>query len=146
MQEGGNLRERFSSRCAAFGVTLRAMTSGPGFTKRPEHRVAVRPAGVRVRIVARGEVVADTLDALRMEETNHQPVYYVPRKDVRMERLARSQHRSHCPFKGEASYFSLAGGAENAAWSYEDPYDEVSVIRDLLAFYPDKVDAIEAAL
>ena len=122
------------------------MTSGPGYANHPENRVTVRPAGVRVRIVAQGEVIADTLEALRMDETNHQPVYYVPRKDVRMERLARSQHRSYCPCKGEASYFSLAGGAENAAWSYEEPYDEVCVIRELLAFYPNKVDAIEAGL
>ena len=122
------------------------MTSGPGYANRPEHRVAVRPAGVRVRIFAQGVLIADTRDALLLEESGYGPVYYVPRKDVRMERLARSQHRSHCPFKGEASYFSLAGGAENAAWSYEDPYDEVSVIKDCLAFYPHKVDAIEAGL
>jgi uncharacterized protein (DUF427 family) len=122
------------------------MTSGPGFAEHPEHRVAVRPAGVRVRILARGELIADTRDAFLLEETGYRPVYYVPRKDVRMERLARSQHRTHCPFKGEASYFSLDGGAENAAWSYEVPYDEVSVIRGLLAFYPHKVDAIEAGL
>ncbi|HMA89588.1 MAG TPA: DUF427 domain-containing protein [Burkholderiales bacterium] len=122
------------------------MTSGPGYAKHPEHRVTVRPAGVRVRIFVRGELVADTRDAFLLEETGYRPVYYLRRKDVRMERLARSQHRSYCPFKGEASYFSLAGGAENAAWSYEDPYDEVSVIKDLLAFYPHKVDAIEAGL
>jgi uncharacterized protein (DUF427 family) len=122
------------------------MTSGPGFAKHPEHCVTVRPAGVRVRILAQGELIADTRDAFLLEETGYRPVYYVPRKDVRMERLARSRHRTHCPFKGEASYFSLAGGAENAAWSYEDPYDEVSVIKDLLAFYPDRVDAIDAGL
>jgi uncharacterized protein (DUF427 family) len=122
------------------------MTSGPGFAKHAEHRVTVRPAGVRVRIVARGELIADTRDAFLLEETGYRPVYYVPRKDVRMERLARTQHRTHCPFKGEASYFSFSGGAENAAWSYENPYDEVSAIKDHLAFYPHKVDAIEAGL
>jgi len=122
------------------------MTSGPGFAKHPEHRITLKPAGVRVRIFARGELIADTRDAFLLEETGYRPVYYVPREDVRMERLARSQHRTHCPFKGEASYFSLAGGAENAAWTYEDPYDEVHVIKDLLAFYPHKVDAIEAGL
>ncbi len=122
------------------------MTSGPGYAKHPQHRVSVKPAGMRVRVFAQGEPIADTRDALLLEESGYGPVYYVPRKDVRMERLARSQHRSHCPFKGEASYFSLAGGAGNAAWSYEDPYDEVSVIKDHLAFYPHQVDAIEAGL
>jgi uncharacterized protein (DUF427 family) len=110
----------------------------------------VTPAGVRVRVTFKGEVIADTRDAIRMEETMQGStpapvVYYIPRKDVKMERLARTSHRTYCPFKGHASYFSLAGGAENAVWSYEQPYDEVSAIRDALAFYPDKVDSIVAA-
>jgi uncharacterized protein (DUF427 family) len=71
-------------------------------------------------------------------------VYYVPRKDVRMERLARSEHHTQCPFKGAASYYSVKDGPENAVWSYEQPYDEVAVIKEHLAFYPDKVDAIVA--
>jgi len=122
------------------------MTSGPGYAQHPRHRVSVKPAGARLRVFAQGELLADTRDALLLEESGYGPVYYVPRRDVRMERLARSQHRSHCPFKGEASYFSLAGGGEDAAWSYEDPYDEVSVIKDHLAFYPQKVDAIQPGL
>ena len=122
------------------------MTSGPGYGKHPEHRVAVRPAGVRVRVRANGEVIADTRDAILLEETGYRPVYYIPRKDVRMERLLRSSRESYCPYKGRAYYYSLAGGAENAAWTYEDPYDEVRVIRELLAFYPHKVDSIEEGL
>jgi uncharacterized protein (DUF427 family) len=110
------------------------------------NRISVRPAGVRVQVKANGEVIADTREAILLEETNHEPVYYIPRKDVRMERLERSQHRTYCPYKGEAAYFSLVGGAQNAAWSYEDPYDEVSPIKDRLAFYAHKVDAIEAGL
>ena len=70
----------------------------------------------------------------------------IPRSDVKMERLRRSERRSYCPYKGHASYYSLAGGAENAVWSYEEPYDEVSAIKDRLAFYAHKVDAIEAGL
>jgi len=72
-------------------------------------------------------------------------VYYLPRTDVKMERLARTQHRTYCPFKGEASYFSILGGAENAVWSYEQPYDEMAAIKDYVAFYPEKVDAIEVS-
>lgn len=116
--------------------------SGPGYRQHPEHRIATEPAGVRVVVNANGEVVADTRDAVRMKEADYPPVFYIPRKDVRMERLARTGHHTYCPFKGEASYFSLAGGAENAVWSYEQPYDEVSVIKELLAFYPNKVDSI----
>ena len=62
-----------------------------------------------------------------------------------MERLERTAHRTHCPFKGDASYFSIANGPENAAWSYEQPYDEMQEIKDLLAFYPGKVDSIIVA-
>jgi uncharacterized protein (DUF427 family) len=62
----------------------------------------------------------------------------IPRKDVRMDRLVRSSHGTHCPFKGDASYYSVAGGPENAAWSYEAPYDEMLAIKERLAFYPDK--------
>jgi uncharacterized protein (DUF427 family) len=67
-------------------------------------------------------------------------VYYIPRKDVRMDRLVRSSHRTHCPFKGDASYFSVAGGPDNAVWSYEAPYDEMLAIKERLAFYPDKFE------
>ena len=122
------------------------MTSAPGYREHPEHRITLRPAGVRVQVKAQGEVIADTREAILLEETNHKPVYYIPRRDVRMERLERSQRRTYCPYKGHASYYSLAGGAENAVWSYEEPYDEVSAIKDRLAFYAHKVDAIEAGL
>jgi len=123
------------------------MGSAPGFKKYPDHRVLTKPAGVRVRVTVRGEVIADTRDAIAMEETMEGSVlspvvYYIPRKDVKMDRLVRTSHRSYCPFKGEASYFSVANGPENAVWSYEAPYDELAAIRDLLAFYPDKVDSI----
>jgi uncharacterized protein (DUF427 family) len=124
---------------------MMAGNSGPGYAKHPEHRITTRPAGVRVQVSVRGEVIADTRDALELREASYPVVYYVPRKDVKMERLARTAHTTYCPFKGHASYFSLAGGPENAVWSYEQPYDEVSVIKDHLAFYPDKVDAISVA-
>jgi uncharacterized protein (DUF427 family) len=122
-----------------------AGNSGPGYAKHPQHRITTRPAGVRVQVSVKGEVIADTRDALELREASYPVVYYVPRKDVKMERLARTAHTTYCPFKGNASYFSLAGGPENAVWSYEQPYDEVSVIKDHLAFYPDKVDAISVA-
>ena len=112
----------------------------PGYKKYPEHRIETKPAKERVRVTFKGEVIADTRDAIRMEEGSYPAVFYFPRKDVKMERLIRSSHRTHCPFKGDAAYFSLVNGPENAVWSYEQPYDEMSVIKERLAFYPDKVD------
>jgi uncharacterized protein (DUF427 family) len=93
-----------------------------------------------VQVRFNGELLADTRDAIAMHEAAYPVVYYVPRKDVKMDRLVRTAHQTYCPFKGHASYFSLANGPDNALWSYEQPYDEVAVIKDRLAFYPNKVD------
>ena len=112
----------------------------PGFKKRPEHRIETKPAGRCVRVRFKGELIADSRSALEMREGTYAPVYYLPRADVRMERLVRTTHQSHCPFKGDASYYSIADGPENAVWSYEQPYDEMLPIKGLLAFYADKVD------
>ena len=126
------------------------MNPAPGFRKYPGHRVTTKPSSARVQVTYQGALIADTRDAVELHETMSSDhvlapvVYYVPRKDVKMERLKRSSHHTQCPFKGEASYFSLVDGPENAAWSYETPYDEMSSIREMLAFYPDKVDAITA--
>ena len=79
-----------------------------------------------------------------MKEGDYPSVYYIPREDVKIDRLVRSGHQTYCPFKGTASYYSLKNGAENAVWSYEEPYDEMSVIKGRLAFYPNKVDSITA--
>jgi uncharacterized protein (DUF427 family) len=123
--------------------------SAPGFAKYPEHTISTRPAAVRVQVTFRGEVIADTRNALELREamgtgksTVAPVVYYIPRSDVKMERLVRSAHHTYCPFKGQASYFSLKDGPENAVWSYEEPYDEMAALKDLLAFYPDRVDSI----
>lgn len=121
--------------------------SGPGYEQHPEHRIGIRPAGLRVRITFNGEVVADTLAALLVEESGYAPAYYVPRKDANMVRFLHTGHQTYCPFKGSASYYSLSAverTESNAVWTYEQPYDEVAAIRDYLAFYPRKVDRIEA--
>jgi uncharacterized protein (DUF427 family) len=118
---------------------------GPGYAKHPEHRVETMRAGVRVQVTFDGEVIADSEDAIKLEETGYGAVYYLPRRDVKMDRLSRTSHRTHCPFKGDASYFTLSKDgrtAENAVWSYEQPFEEVKVIQERLAFYPDKVDSI----
>jgi len=107
--------------------------------------ITTRPAGARVRVTFNGEVIADTRDALLLEENGYPPVAYVPREDVKMERLIRTSHTTYCPHKGQATYYSISNGgqaARNAVWSYETPIEAVGAIRELLAFYPDRV-AIE---
>jgi uncharacterized protein (DUF427 family) len=116
--------------------------SAPGYKQHPHHRITTKPAGVRVQVRFNGEVIADSRDAIQLEEGDYPVVYYLPRNDVRMDRLVRSSHATYCPFKGHASYYSLVNGAANAVWSYEEPYDEMSAIKKRLAFYPDKVDSI----
>jgi uncharacterized protein (DUF427 family) len=117
----------------------------PGFKKHADHRITTKPAGVRVRVTSKGEVIADSRDAIALEESQYPPVYYLPCKDVKMQRLTRTTHSTHCPFKGDASYFSLVDGPDNAVWSYEQPYDEMAAIKGMVAFYPDKVDAIDVS-
>lgn len=122
------------------------MNPAPGFKKYPEHRLTTQPARVRVQVRYNGELIADTTNAVEMHEKSSSGkvvapvVYYLPRKDVRMERLARSEHHTQCPFKGTASYYSVKEGPENAVWSYEQPYDEMLAIQEMLAFYPDKFE------
>jgi uncharacterized protein (DUF427 family) len=127
------------------------MNPAPGFAKYPQHRIEVARSSAHVRVTYEGEVVADTREAIEMRESAGEGkktvaplVYYIPREDVRMDRLVRTAHATHCPFKGDASYYSMVNGPENAVWSYEAPYDEMAAIRGLFAFYPDKV-VIEAS-
>ena len=101
------------------------------------YRVVVEPCEKRLRVVFAGEVIADSTEALVLHETRLPQVYYFPRKDVRMDLLQRTEHRTHCPFKGNASYWSIAAGnqvAENVVWSYENPLQDAHAIQDYLAF------------
>src|SRR5262245_25151109 len=121
--------------------------SGPGYKKNPDHHIRTGRVGQQVQVTVGGEVIAATRQAIQMEEemkgsTVAPVVYYIPRQDVKMDRLVRTSHSSYCPFKGQASYYSLKDGPENAVWTYEKPYDEVLSIKEHLAFYPDKVDSI----
>lgn len=119
------------------------MARSEAFARFPEHTITIQPEPRRVRVRAGGEIVAETADALRLDEARYAPCYYVPRKDVRMELLERSDHTTHCPFKGDAAYYTLrVGGREepNAVWTYEAPFDEVEAIREHLAFYTDRVE------
>ena len=107
------------------------------------HRVSVEPSPKRVRVMFNGKTIVDSLCAALLLETGHMPVYYFPREDVRMDLLEPNTHRTHCPYKGDASYWTLKVGSreqENAAWSYESPFPDVSRIQGWLAFYWEKVD------
>lgn len=111
-----------------------------------EHAISVEPNPMRVRILLRAKVVADTRRALVLREAGLGPVQYIPREDADMSLLERTDHRTYCPYKGDCSYFNLRIGehlAENAVWSYESPYPAVAAIGRHLAFYPNRVDAIE---
>jgi uncharacterized protein (DUF427 family) len=112
----------------------------------PDHPIAIEPNARRVRITFNGKVVAESDRSLVMREGKYPPVAYVPREDADASLLERTDHASHCPYKGNASYFSIRAGdrvAENAIWTYEQPYPAVAAIKDCLAFYPNRVDAIE---
>jgi uncharacterized protein (DUF427 family) len=111
----------------------------------PDHPIAIEKHPSRVVVKVAGQVVADSTDALVLREARYPAVYYVPRKDIDMSLLSRTSHATTCPFKGDASYFSVPAGGErsvNAAWSYEAPYAQVSRIKEHLAFYSDRVDSI----
>lgn len=112
----------------------------------PDHPITVTPNPSRVRVVFNGHVVAETTRALTLQEASYPPVQYIPRADADMTRLVPTAHATRCPYKGEASYFSVevdGKTAHNAVWSYEAPYEAVAGIKDHLAFYPDRIDRIE---
>lgn len=112
------------------------------------HSITVTPTKGRVRVRFGGRVVADSTRALTLQEASYPPVQYIPREDARMDLFEPAAHKTHCPYKGDASYFSLRSGdmcAENAVWSYVEPYPAVKEIAGHLAFYPDRVDSIELA-
>ena len=93
-----------------------------------------------------GEVVADSARALRLQESTYPPVFYIPREDAKMALLEPTKLSTHCPYKGDASYYSIAVGdhvAKDAVWTYETPFPAVAEIAGHLAFYPTRVDAIE---
>ena len=106
--------------------------------------IAANPC--RVRVLYAGRVIADTTRALTLREDGLRPVQYIPREDVEMSLLRRTQHATYCPYKGDAGYFSIEAGGKvsaNAVWTYEQPYPGVAAIAAYLAFYPERVDAIE---
>jgi uncharacterized protein (DUF427 family) len=111
----------------------------------PDHPIELQPNASRVVVTVGGKVIADTRAALTLSEAAYPPVQYIPRRDVNMAALSRSDHTSWCPYKGEASYYSVPAGGDrsaNAVWTYETPFPAMAAIKDYVAFYPDRVDEI----
>jgi uncharacterized protein (DUF427 family) len=111
-----------------------------------DHPISITDAGAMVRVRVKDLVIAESSQALRLEEKGYPPVYYIPREDVDMSLLVRTTHYTYCPYKGDCTYYSIPmGGAKSefAVWTYEEPYEAVARIKDHLAFYPARVDAIE---
>lgn len=128
-------------------MTAQASTrEKPIKTPGPDHPISIEPNPNHIVVRLAGRVLADTAAALTLREASYPPVQYIPRKDVDMTLLERTDHASYCPYKGDAAYFSIPLGGQrsaNAVWTYERPYAAVSAIKDYVAFYPDRVDAIE---
>lgn len=111
-----------------------------------DHPITIERNPRLVIVTLNGKAIAETRAALTLREAHYPAVQYIPRQDVDLTALARSGARTYCPYKGEASYFSIPAGGEHAVdaiWTYETPYDAVAEIKNYLAFYPDRVDAIE---
>ena len=112
----------------------------------PDHPITIKPNNKRVRVMFGGQTIVDTTRALTLQEASYPPVLYIPRANAKMDLLTKTDNATRCPYKGEASYYSISAGgkqAENAVWSYETPFPAMAEIKEYLAFYPNRVDGIE---
>ena len=125
------------------------MTSRPVLEPTTEHPITITPTGTRVVVRVNGEVVADTSEALQLQESSYPAVQYIPFEDVEQDRLTRTNTSTYCPYKGDAGYYSVstaAGTVEDVIWTYDQPYPAVAQIVGHVAFYPDKADiSVESA-
>lgn len=122
------------------------MNAKPMKVPGPDHPITLSPNDQRIVVTVAGRVIADTRAAVVLNEAGYPPVQYIPREDVDMSQLERTAHSTYCPYKGDASYYSIPAGGDrsaNAVWTYENPYPAVIQIKDHVAFYPSRVDKIE---
>ena len=115
----------------------------------PDHPISIQRNPARVVVSVAGHVVADTRSALTLREADYSPVQYIPREDVDLSQLERTDHATYCPFKGDCSYYSIPAGGKksvNAVWSYQEPFPAVEQIKGHVAFYPERVDEIAEQL
>src|SRR4029077_15413819 len=122
------------------------MTAKPIKLPSADHPITIEANPRRVRVSVAGRVIADSRSSLTLREAAYPAVHYIPRQDVDMSLLQRTDHVTYCPYKGDCAYFSIQAGGQrsiNAVWTYEEPYAAVAAIKDHVAFYPDRVDAID---
>ena len=121
------------------------MSRSPGHQKWPDHEVRETRVGRRMKVEIDGDIIANSADVIRVDETEHPVRYYFPRADVKMDKLERSDTTTECPFKGIAHYFSVRRGdntLRDAVWTYEDPYDEHRALEERIAFYEERFSSI----
>lgn len=114
----------------------------PGFLRDPQRKITVEPYGRTVTVRFGDVVIASSDDAVELRESTYPPVLYIPFKDIYFEHLEKTATTTHCPFKGDATYWSASAQGEatsDVMWAYEAPFDEMLEIKDYGAFYPDKV-------
>jgi len=120
------------------------MSSRPVLQPTEQHPITVAPTGRHVVVRVNGEVVAETDGALTLQESSYPAVHYIPLTDVNRKLLRPTATATYCPYKGEASYYSVVTAAgdtvDDAIWTYEEPYEAVATIAGHVAFYPDKAD------
>ncbi|HEX3283765.1 MAG TPA: DUF427 domain-containing protein [Mycobacterium sp.] len=125
------------------------MTDRPVLQPTASHPITVEPTGKHVTVRVNGEVVAETDNALTLQESTYPAVQYIPRNDVVQSVLSSSDTTTYCPFKGDASYYtvttSVGDVVEDAIWTYEQPYPAVADIAGHVAFYPDKAEIAVAS-
>ena len=115
----------------------------------PDHPISIERNPARIVVSVASTVIADTRNALTLREADYPPVQYIPRKDVDLSQLKRTDHVTYCPYKGDCNYYSVPAGGKksvNAVWTYENPYPAVEQIKEHVSFYPDRVDEIAEQL
>jgi uncharacterized protein (DUF427 family) len=124
---------------------IQIMTNKPRKIPGPDHPISIAANPSRVVVKVGGKIIAETRDSLTLREASYPAVHYIPRRDVDMAALTRSEHTTYCPYKGDASYYSIPAGGDrslNAVWTYEAPFEAMAQIKDYVAFFPDRVDEI----
>jgi uncharacterized protein (DUF427 family) len=120
------------------------MSNRPVLEPTAKHPITIEPTNGRVRVRVNGEIIADTDAALELRESTYPAVQYIPIGDVVQDVLTRTDTSTYCPFKGEASYYSVTTASgetvDDVIWTYEDPYPAVAAIAGHVAFYPDKAE------
>ena len=123
------------------------MNKSPGHAKHPEHKVAEKRVAQTLEVEVKDELIANSRQVIAVDEDGNPRRYYFPRSDVSMDKLERSQTTTRCPFKGTAHYFNIidveGSKLKDAAWSYEEPFEEHRVLKDRLAFFDDKFAAVQ---